>query len=81
MVLPARKKNFQPHLPEHQHQEAYTIHKTKLSQWGQTTKAKRAMNLQPVKRGPQTQEVKQNEKTEKHTADEGARGRPTRPNK
>ena len=31
------------------------------------------MNLQPVKRRPQTQEVKQNEKTEKYAADEGAR--------
>ena len=31
------------------------------------------MNLQPAKRRPQTQEVEQNEKTEKHTKDEGAR--------
>ena len=31
------------------------------------------MNLQPAKRTPKTQKVKQNEKTEKHTADEGAR--------
>ena len=31
------------------------------------------MNLQPEKRRPQTQKVKQNEKTEKHKTDEGAR--------
>ena len=30
-------------------------------------------NLQPVKRTPQTQYVKQNEKIEKHTASEGKR--------
>ena len=39
------------------------------------------MNLQPAKRRTQTQEVKQNEKTEKNTADEGTRQKPTRPNK
>ena len=39
------------------------------------------MNLQPMKRRPQTQWVKQNEKTEKHTADEGARQKTTRPKK
>ena len=31
------------------------------------------MNLQPAKRRPQTQSVKQNEKTEKYAVDEGAR--------
>ena len=31
------------------------------------------MNIQPLKRRPQTQQVKQNEKTEKYVADEGAR--------
>ena len=39
------------------------------------------MNLQPKKRRPQTQKVKQNEKTEKHTADEEAKQKHTRPNK
>ena len=39
------------------------------------------MNPQPAKGGPQTQLVKQNEKTEKHTADEGARQNPTRSKK
>ena len=39
------------------------------------------MNQQPAQRRPQTQEVKQNGKTEKHTADEGAKKKHTRPNK
>ena len=39
------------------------------------------MNLQPVKRRPQTQQVKQNENTQKHRADEGASQKPTRPKK
>ena len=40
---------------------------------GQKPKSMGTMNLQPVKRRPQTQYVKQNEKTEKYAADEGAR--------
>ena len=39
------------------------------------------MNMKPAKGRPQTQLVKHNEKTEKHTADEGARKTPIRPNK
>ena len=52
-----------------------------LSHWGQIPKTTGTMNLQPVKRRPQTQQDKQNEKTEKHTADEGAGSKHTRPNK
>ena len=63
------------------HQEAYTANWTNLSHWGQTPKTTETTNLQPVKRRPQTQEVKQNEKTEKHTADENVRQKRTRPNK
>ena len=63
------------------HQEAYTTHRTNLSHWGQTPKTTGITTLQPVKRRPQTQQVKQNEKIEKHTADEGARQKPTRHNK
>ena len=63
------------------HQEAYTTHWTNLSHWGQTPKTMGTMNLQPMKRRPQTQSVKQNEKTEKNTADEQARQKLTRPNK
>ena len=63
------------------HQEAYTTHWTNLSHWGQTPKTTGTTNLQPAKKRPQTQQIKQNEKTEKHTADEGARQKPTRPNK
>ena len=37
------------------HQEAYTAHWTNLSHWGQTPKETGTMNLQPVKRRPQTQ--------------------------
>ena len=55
------------------HQETYTTHWTNFSHWGQTPKTTGTMNLQPAKRRPQIQEVKQNEKTKKHTADEGAR--------
>ena len=63
------------------HQEAYTTHWTNLSHWGQTPKTTGTTNVQPAKRRPQTQKVKQNEKTENHTADGGARQKPTRPNK
>ena len=37
------------------HQEAYTTHWTNFSHWGQTPKTTGTMNLQPVKRRPQTQ--------------------------
>ena len=37
------------------HQEAYTIHWSNLSHWGQTPKTMGTTNLQPVKRKPQTQ--------------------------
>ena len=36
------------------HQEAYTSHWTNLTHWGQTPKTTGTMNLQPVKRRPQT---------------------------
>ena len=62
-------------------QEAYTAHWTNLTHGGQTPKTMGTTNLQPAKRRPQTQQVKENEKTKKHTADEGARYKPTRPNK
>ena len=55
------------------HQEAYTTQCTKHTRREQTPKTKGNTNLQPAKRRPQTQQVKQNEKTEKYTADEGAR--------
>ena len=35
------------------HQEAYTIHLTNLSHWGQTPKTMGTTNLQPAKRRPQ----------------------------
>ena len=37
------------------HQEAYTTHLTNLSDWGQTPKTTRTMNLHLAKRRPQTQ--------------------------
>ena len=37
------------------HQETYTTHWTNLSHWGQKPKTTGTMNLQPVKRRPQTQ--------------------------
>ena len=46
-----------------------------------TPKMMGTTNLQPAQERPQTHYVKQNEKTEKHTADEGARQKPTRSNK
>ena len=55
------------------HQECYTTHWTNLTHWGQTPKTMGITDLQPAKRRPQMQNVKQNEKTEKYTPDEGAR--------
>ena len=55
------------------HQEAYTSHWNNLIQWGQTPEARGIMTLQPAERRSQTQKVRQNEKTKKYTADEGAR--------
>ena len=63
------------------HQEAYTTHWTNISHWGQTPNTTGTTNLQPGKRRLQTQSVKQNDKTEKHKTDEGARQKPTRHNK
>ena len=76
MVLPTRKTRsnliYQNTGTNPLHQESYTTHWTNLSHWGQTPKKRGTMNLQPAKRRYQTQYVKQNEKTEKYAADEGA---------
>ena len=37
------------------HQEAYTTHRTNLSNWGQTQKTMGTTNLKPAKRRPQSQ--------------------------
>ena len=55
------------------HQEAYRTHWKIFRHWGQIPKTTGTTDLQPVKRRTQTQLDTQNEKTEKHTADEGAR--------
>ena len=77
MVLPTRKArssfNYQNTGISPLHQELYTTHFINLSHWGHTPRTMGTTNLQPVKRRCQTQKFKQNEKTEKHTADEGAR--------
>ena len=59
MALPTRKTRSSS---THQntgtsplHQEAYMSHWTNLTHWGQTPKTMGTMNLQPVKRRPQTQ--------------------------
>ena len=54
------------------HQEAYTSHWTNLTHQGQT-QPRGTMTLQPVEKRPQTQQVRQHEKTEKYVAVEGAR--------
>ena len=38
------------------------------------------MSFQPTEKIPQTQQIKQNEKIEKHAADEGTWQKPTGPN-
>ena len=72
-----QKDKSQPHPPEHRHQSPPpgSLHNT-LHQpyhWEKTPKTTGTTNLQPAKRRPQTEQVKQNEKTEKYTADVGAR--------
>ena len=75
---PARQKDkIQAHAPEHRHQSPPpgSLHNPLKQAYplGQTPKTTGTTNLQPVKRRPQTQYVKENEKTEKYTADEGAK--------
>ena len=41
--------------------------------WGETTQGTGTMTLQPVERRPQTQQFRENEKTEKYVAEKGAR--------
>ena len=58
-ALPTRKTRSSPtHQktgPSSLHQEAYSSHWTNLTHWGQTPTTTATMNLQPVKRRPQTQ--------------------------
>ena len=69
-----QKDKTQPHSPEHRHHSLPTgsLHNP-LSQpypLGSDKKKMGTTNLQPVKSRSQTQYVKQNETTEKYTADE-----------
>ena len=73
MVLPTRKITYsliqQNTGTSPLHQEAYTTHWTNLTHWGQTLKTMGTTNLWPAHRRPQTEEVKQTEKTEKYAGD------------